>query len=54
MAVAAKEIDGGTGTYDYLVVNDDLDRAFGDVSAIVRAERCRSSRAANNRLNTAS
>lgn len=27
--------------YEYWVVNDDLDRAFGDLEAIVRAERCR-------------
>ncbi|MBS2025106.1 MAG: guanylate kinase [Deltaproteobacteria bacterium] len=27
--------------YEYWVVNDDLDRAFADLEAIVRAERCR-------------
>ena len=27
--------------YEYWVVNDDLERAFGDLEAIVRAERCR-------------
>ena len=27
--------------YEYWVVNDDLDRAYGDLDAIVRAERCR-------------
>ena len=30
--------------YDYWVVNDDLDRAYGDLEAIVRAENLRSSR----------
>ena len=34
--------------YDYVVVNDDLDRAVGDVSAILRAERLRVSRAAES------
>lgn len=27
--------------YDYLVFNDDLDRALGDLTAIIRAARCR-------------
>jgi guanylate kinase len=27
--------------YEYWVVNDDLERAYGDLEAIVRAERCR-------------
>jgi guanylate kinase len=30
--------------YDYLVVNDDLERATADLAAIVRAERCRTTR----------
>jgi guanylate kinase len=32
--------------YDYLVVNDDLDRAVGELRAIVLAERARVSRRA--------
>jgi guanylate kinase len=28
-------------SYEYWVVNDDLERALGDLEAIVRAERCR-------------
>ena len=32
--------------FDYVVVNDDLDAAFADLSAILRAERSRRSRAA--------
>jgi guanylate kinase len=31
--------------YEYWVVNDDLDRAFADLEAIVRAEGCRAGRA---------
>jgi len=30
--------------YEYGVVNDDLDRAYGDLEAIVRAEGCRAGR----------
>ncbi len=32
--------------YEYWVVNDDLDRAYGDLEAIVRAEGCRAGRRA--------
>lgn len=32
--------------FDYVVVNDDLDAAFADLTAILRAERCRRARAA--------
>jgi guanylate kinase len=30
--------------YEYWVVNDELDRAYGDLEAIVRAEQCRAGR----------
>jgi guanylate kinase len=30
--------------FDYIVVNDALERAAGDMAAILRAERCRSRR----------
>ena len=45
MLAARAEIEIGTQSYDYLVINDDLDRAFGDLRAIVIAERCRRGRA---------
>ena len=32
------------GAYEYWVVNDDLDRAYADLEAIVRAEGCRAER----------
>ena len=32
------------GAHEYWVVNDDLDRAYGDLEAIVRAEGCRAER----------
>ena len=40
MARARAEISHWDG-YDYVVVNDDVDRCFGDVSPILRAERMR-------------
>jgi guanylate kinase len=40
---AATEIEQWR-TYDYVIVNDDLDRAFSAVQAIVRAERLRRDR----------
>ena len=40
---AAHEI-GKWRTYDYVIVNDDLDRAFGAVQSIVKAERLRRDR----------
>jgi guanylate kinase len=30
--------------YDYLIINDDINRALDDLTAIIRAERCRMSR----------
>lgn len=32
--------------YDYWVINEEIDRAFSDLEAIVRAERCRAGRRA--------
>ena len=40
LSQARREAEGYT-RYDYLVVNDDLDRAAGDLTAIVEAQRCR-------------
>jgi guanylate kinase len=45
LAAARAEI-GASARYDYLVVNDDLDRASRDLTAIITAERCRRERAA--------
>lgn len=45
MLAARAEIERGTQSYDYLVINDDLDRAFADLRSIVIAERCRRGRA---------
>lgn len=41
LVTAQLEIERGQQSYDYLVVNDDLDEAVADVRAILRAEGCR-------------
>jgi guanylate kinase len=43
LAAARAEI-GASARYDYLVVNDDLERAAGDLRAVIAAERCRRER----------
>jgi guanylate kinase len=45
MLAARAEIERGTQSYDYLVVNDDFERAFRDLKSILIAERCRRGRA---------
>jgi guanylate kinase len=45
MLTARAEIEQGLAAYDYVVVNDEVDRAFHDLKAIVIAERCRRGRA---------
>jgi guanylate kinase len=46
LTVAGREA-GEFGHYDYLVINDDLERAFEDLRAVVRAERRRVLRCAD-------
>lgn len=43
MEAAKKEIEL-TGMYDYIVENDDVERAVDKINAIVQAEHCRSER----------
>jgi guanylate kinase len=43
LATARREIDA-LEAYDYVVVNDDLDRCLAEMDAIIRAERARLSR----------
>lgn len=45
MLAARAEIEQGLASYDYVVVNDDVDRALSELLAIVTAERCRRGRA---------
>jgi guanylate kinase len=44
LLAAKHEIDRGIEEYDYHIKNEDLDRAYADLVAIVRAERLRRSR----------
>lgn len=43
LLVARSEVRRGR-TYDFCIVNEDVETALGDLKAIVRAERCRSAR----------
>jgi guanylate kinase len=44
MLAARSEIERGVASYDYIVVNDDFERAFLDLRSVVVAERCRRGR----------
>lgn len=44
MLGARSEIERGIATYDYVIVNDDLERAYAQLLSIVTAERCRRGR----------
>ena len=45
MLAARAEMERGTQSYDYLVINDDFERALRDLKSIVIAELCRRGRA---------
>ncbi|ATB38121.1 guanylate kinase [Cystobacter fuscus] len=44
MLAARSEIERGVSSYDYIIVNDNFDRAYGDLHSVVIAERCRQGR----------
>lgn len=44
LLAARSEIERGAAAYDYLIINDDIDRAFLDLASVIRAERCRRDR----------
>jgi guanylate kinase len=44
MLGARSEIERGIGSYDYIIVNDDLERAYQELRSIVVSERCRRER----------
>ncbi len=50
MLSARAEIERGTQSYDYLIVNDQLDQAFEELKSIVIAERARRGRVDLSRL----
>lgn len=45
MLAARAEMERGTQSYDYLIVNDDLAKALNELKSIVVAEQCRRGRA---------
>jgi len=50
LAAAREEVERGASSYDYLIINDDLTRAFDDLLAVIRAERLRRTRADVSRV----
>lgn len=50
MLAARSEIERGIASYDYIVVNDDFERAFQELRSVVVAERCRRGRADLSKL----
>lgn len=44
LLAARSEIERGIASYDYLVVNDEIERAYAELHAVVAAERCRRGR----------
>ena len=50
MLAARAEIERGIAAYDYLIVNDDFDRAYRELESVVIAERCRRERVDLSRL----
>ena len=50
MLAARSEIERGVASYDYIIVNDDFERAYRDLRSVVVAERCRQGRVDLSRL----
>jgi guanylate kinase len=44
MLAARSEMERGIASYDYIVVNDDFERAYSELRAVVVAEHCRRGR----------
>ncbi|WP_375744032.1 guanylate kinase [Corallococcus interemptor] len=44
MLAARSEIERGIASYDYIVVNDDFERAYQELRSVVVAEKCRRGR----------
>lgn len=47
---ARSEMERGATTYDYIIVNDDFERAYQELHSVVIAERCRRGRVDLSRL----
>ena len=50
MLAARSEIERGVASYDFIIVNDEIEKAYGDLKSIVAAERCRRGRVDLGRL----
>jgi guanylate kinase len=50
MLAARSEMERGATSYDYLIVNDDIEKAFVELRSVVRAEACRRGRVDLSRL----
>jgi guanylate kinase len=44
MLAARSEMDRGVSSYDYIVINDEFERALNELRSVVTAERCRRGR----------
>lgn len=44
MLAARSEIERGTSSYDFIIMNDDFERAYSELRSILIAERCRRGR----------
>jgi guanylate kinase len=53
MLVARSEIERGVASYDFIVVNDDFERAYEELHSVVVAERCRRGRVDLSKLKLA-
>jgi guanylate kinase len=50
MLAARAEMERGSASYDFIIVNDDFERAYSDLRSVVAAERCRRGRVDLSRL----
>jgi guanylate kinase len=50
MLAARSEIERGVSLYDYILVNDDIERCYSELKAVVAAEKCRRGRVDLSRL----
>jgi guanylate kinase len=50
MLAARAEMERGVAAYDFIIVNDDFERAYSDLRSVVAAERCRRGRVDLSRL----
>ncbi len=50
LLAARSEMERGVASYDYIVVNDDFERAYSELRSVVVAERCRRGRVDRSKL----